>query len=77
VLPVSVKTRIAIEAASKDFWYKYVGLEGAVVGLSGYGYSAPYQEAFKALGLTVEAIVDTAVQLMKKNAELACCVGES
>lgn len=76
VLPPQVKTRIAIEAASKDFWYKYVGLEGHIIGLTQYGYSAPYEDAFKELGLTVEHIVEAATSLVGKNAEQACCMGE-
>jgi len=76
VLPPQVKNRIAIEAASKDFWYKYVGLEGAVVGLSRYGYSAPYEEAFKELGITVDVLLKEATRLVKKNAEQRVVMGE-
>jgi transketolase len=56
VLPKRVKARVAVEAGSMDFWYKYVGIEGKVVGLNRYGESAPYQDVYSALGITVEAI---------------------
>jgi transketolase len=57
ILPRSVTHRIAIEAAASDFWYKYVGLPGKVIGLNRFGESAPYQKVYQALGLTVENIV--------------------
>ena len=63
VLPRIVPYRIAIEAASADYWYKYVGLQGHVIGLNRYGESAPAADVFKALGLTVEAIVTCARQM--------------
>jgi transketolase len=56
VLPAKVEARVAIEAGVADFWYKYVGLHGKVIGLHRYGESAPYQEVYQALGITVEAI---------------------
>jgi transketolase len=57
VLPAGIK-RFAIEAGSKDFWYKYVGLDGAVIGMDSFGESAPAGELFKHFGITVEALVD-------------------
>lgn len=57
VLPPNVKKRIAIEAAASDFWYKYVGLEGKVIGLDRYGESAPAKDLFKFFGFTVENVV--------------------
>lgn len=56
VLPVKVQARVAVEAGVADFWYKYVGLQGKVVGLNRYGESAPYQDVYQALGLTVEHV---------------------
>ena len=56
VLPKRVKARVAVEAGSTDFWYKYVGMEGKVIGLNCYGESAPCQDVYNALGITVEAI---------------------
>jgi transketolase len=63
VLPPDVTKRIAIEAAVADYWYKYVGLQGKIIGLNRYGESAPAADVFKALGVTVENIVKTAVEL--------------
>jgi len=56
VLPAKITARVAVEAGAQDFWYKYVGLQGKVVGLNRFGESAPYQEVYKALGITTEAI---------------------
>ena len=49
--------RIAIEAGVTDFWYKYVGLEGAVVGIDTFGESAPAGVLFKYFGFTVDNVV--------------------
>ena len=57
VLPPGVK-RIAIEAGQGDLWWKYVGLDGAVVGINRFGESAPAATVYKALGVTVERIVE-------------------
>jgi transketolase len=51
--------RVAIEAGISDFWRKYVGLEGAVVGMETFGESAPASELFKHFGFTVENVVKT------------------
>jgi transketolase len=56
VLPRGVP-RVAIEAGVTDFWYKYVGLEGAVVGIDTFGESAPAPVLFKHFGFTVENVV--------------------
>ncbi len=58
VLPAGVK-RVAIEAGVTDGWYKYVGLDGAVVGLNRFGESAPAGVLFKEVGFTVENVVAT------------------
>ncbi|MCD8512216.1 MAG: transketolase [Nitrincola sp.] len=60
VLPKAVTARIAIEAAQADFWYKYVGLDGAIIGMRSFGESAPAGELFKHFGFTVENILETA-----------------
>lgn len=57
VLPNAVKKRIAIEVGAPDFWFKYVGLEGKVIGLNRFGESAPYKDIYKTLGFTVENIL--------------------
>ncbi|WP_375740959.1 transketolase [Pseudomonas boanensis] len=64
VLPVQVGARIAIEAAHTDFWYKYVGLEGRVIGMSSFGESAPAPALFEHFGFTVDNIVATAEELL-------------
>lgn len=63
VLPKDVETRIAIEAASSAYWYQFVGLNGAVIGLDRFGVSAPATKAYDALGITVERIVKTLEKL--------------
>lgn len=61
VLPSDVLARVAVEAGHTDFWYKYVGLDGRVVGMSGFGESAPAAALFQHFGLTANSVV-TAVQ---------------
>ena len=51
--------RVAVEAGVSDFWYKYVGLEGAVIGIDTFGESAPAGVLFKHFGFTTEKVVDT------------------
>jgi len=50
--------RVAVEAGVKDFWFKYVGLDGAVIGIDRFGESAPAGELFKFFGLTAQAVAD-------------------
>lgn len=57
VLPQELRKRIAIEAASSAYWYQFVGLDGAVIGLDCFGVSAPAAQAYEALGITVEQII--------------------
>ncbi len=57
VLPSGVK-RVAVEAGVTDYWRKYVGLDGAVVGLDRFGESAPAGDLFKFFGFTVESVVE-------------------
>ena len=63
VLPSAVTKRVAVEAGIEDYWYKYVGLNGAVVGMTTFGESAPANELFEHFGFTVENIVAKANQL--------------
>ncbi|MBQ4797753.1 transketolase [Pseudoalteromonas sp. MMG006] len=60
VLPAAVTRRVAVEAGIADYWYKYVGLNGAVVGMTTFGESAPAGELFEFFGFTVENIVNKA-----------------
>ena len=57
VLPAAITARVAVEAAHKDYWYKFVGLNGAVVGMETFGESAPIADLMKHFGFTVEAVV--------------------
>lgn len=65
VLPASVSKRIAIEAGIADFWYKYVGLNGKVIGMTSFGESAPAELLFKEFGFTVDNVVAQAKALLK------------
>ena len=56
VLPSDVLARVAVEAAHSDWWFKYVGLDGRVVGMTSFGESAPAGELFKEFGFTVDNI---------------------
>ncbi|WP_439887194.1 transketolase [Pseudomonas sp. MBLB4123] len=64
VLPLQVGARIAIEAAHADFWYKYVGLEGRVIGMTSFGESAPAAALFEHFGFTLENVLETAAELL-------------
>ena len=57
VLPKGIR-RIAIEAGQGDLWWKYVGTDGAVIGINRFGESAPAAAVYKALGITVDRIVE-------------------
>ncbi|OIZ95755.1 transketolase [Candidatus Rickettsiella isopodorum] len=57
IFPNSITLRIAIEAGTKDFWYRYVGSKGKVIGLSQFGESAPGSDVFKNFGFTIENII--------------------
>ncbi len=63
VLPAQVTKRVAVEAAFADYWYKYVGLGGRIVGMRTFGESAPADELYKLFGITVEAVVEAAEAL--------------
>ena len=63
VLPKAVRKRVAVEAATRDFWRKYVGLDGEVIGMTTFGASAPADALYKHFGITVEAVVEAAKSL--------------
>ncbi|MBB6683822.1 transketolase [Proteus mirabilis] len=65
VLPAAVKARVAIEAGIADYWFKYVGLDGVIVGMHSFGESAPANELFAEFGFTVENVVTQAKTLLK------------
>ena len=64
VLPDAVRKRVAVEALSDFGWYRYVGLDGAVVSMKGFGASGPAAELFKKFGLTTEAVVKAVEGIM-------------
>ena len=63
VLPPTVRQRVAIEAGVTGLWYKYVGLDGKVIGIDRFGLSAPGNLVFETLGITPQAVVDAAKSL--------------
>ncbi|MBT9432722.1 transketolase [Candidatus Sodalis endolongispinus] len=65
VLPKAVTARVAIEAGIADYWYKYVGLNGQIVGMTTFGESAPAEELFKVFGFTKENVLNKARSLLK------------
>ena len=64
VLPAAVTKRVAIEAGIADFWYKYVGFEGRVVGMNSFGESASADQLFKLFGFTVDNVVAKAKEIL-------------
>ena len=60
MLPGWCRARVAVEAATVDFWRKYVGLDGEVVGMTTFGASAPAAQLFEHFGITVTAVIDAA-----------------
>lgn len=65
VLPKAVTARVAVEAGIADYWFKYVGLNGAIVGMHSFGESAPADLLFKEFGFTVYNVVAQAQALLK------------
>ncbi|MEI7200641.1 transketolase [Pectobacterium parvum] len=65
VLPKAVSARVAIEAGIADYWFKYVGLNGAIVGMTSFGESAPAEMLFEEFGFTVDNVVEKAQALLK------------
>ena len=65
MLPSTVKARVAVEAGIADYWFKYVGLDGAIVGMTTFGESAPASKLFTEFGFTIENIVSHAEALLK------------
>ncbi|OTQ59227.1 transketolase [Gilliamella apis] len=65
VLPSSVTARVAIEAGISDYWYKYVGLNGKIIGMTSFGESGPADQLFAKFGFTVENVLKQANSLLK------------
>ncbi|WBM71728.1 transketolase [Buttiauxella sp. WJP83] len=64
VLPSDISARVAVEASIADYWYKYVGLKGAIVGMTTYGESAPADKLFPFFGFTTENVVAKAKKVL-------------
>ena len=58
VLPPEVRARVAVEASHADYWYKFVGLDGKVIGMTTFGESAPIKDLYQHFGITVDAVVN-------------------
>jgi transketolase len=65
VLPSWCRARVAVEAASSDYWRKYVGLDGEVIGMTSFGASAPADTLFAQFGFTVEHLLDSVRRVMR------------
>lgn len=65
VLPISVGARVAVETAHADYWYKYVGFDGRVVGMTTFGESAPGNALLEYFGFTVDNIVNTVEDILE------------
>jgi len=64
VLPPTIRARVAVEALHADYWYKFVGLDGRVVGMTSFGESAPGEELMKQFGFTVDNVVANILEVM-------------
>nr|MDD6335625.1 transketolase [bacterium] len=71
VLPCAVRARLAVEAGSSMGWHKYVGLDGDVVCMEGFGASGPANRLFEHFGLTVDHVVERALAVVDKNKQKA------
>lgn len=65
VLPKGVRKRLAVEAGATGYWYRFVGLDGKIIGIDRFGISAPAAQAYKYLGITVEKIIEALDSLLK------------
>ena len=64
VLPSDVKARVAVEASIADYWYKYVGLDGKIVGMRSFGESAPAEQLYEYFGITADKVYEAAASLL-------------
>ncbi|HOV69597.1 MAG TPA: transketolase, partial [Clostridia bacterium] len=67
LLPKSIRARVAVEAGVTQGWHKYVGLDGAVIGIDRFGASAPANILFREFGFTVENVVNKALEVLGKK----------
>ena len=66
VLPKEVRARVAVEAASSQSWYRYIGLDGAAVCIDHFGASAPAKVLFEKFGFTAQHVAETAKAVLNK-----------
>ena len=66
VLPANIRARVAVEASHVDYWWKFVGLDGKVIGMSTFGESAPAKDLFKYFGITSDAVVAAVEELVAR-----------
>jgi transketolase len=64
VLPAAVRARVAIEAGVTDYWRKFVGLDGKVVGIDRFGESAPIAKLYEYFGITTDAVVKAVEEVL-------------
>lgn len=64
VLPSNIRARVAVEAGIVDYWYKFVGLDGKIIGMTTFGESAPAKDLFAHFGITTDAVVDAVKSLV-------------
>jgi len=67
VLPPGLRARVAVEAGATLAWGRYIGLDGAIVGLDRFGASAPYQVLYDKLGITAEAVAEAARRVLART----------
>lgn len=65
VLPNNIRHRVAVEAGHVDYWYKFIGLDGKVIGMTTFGESAPAKELFEHFGITTDAIIEAVKEMTK------------
>tara|TARA_R110001606_G_scaffold71521_4_gene164751 strand:+ start:13429 stop:15444 length:2016 start_codon:yes stop_codon:yes gene_type:complete len=68
VLPTNIRARVAVECGHSDYWYKYVGIDGTVIGINRFGESAPASELMTLFGFTQEKVVETSKRIIQQNA---------
>ena len=66
VLPAACRRRVAVEAGHPDYWYRFVGLDGVVVGVDSFGVSAPGDVALRAMGIHAEAVVEAVREVLAR-----------
>ncbi len=64
VLPAGIRARVAVEAAHADYWWKFVGLDGKVIGMTTYGESAPAKDLYQHFGITKEAVIAAVASML-------------